>query len=183
MLGMMHYLYTSNQYDKNFIEKYTYGFDKFLPYLLGKTEDKVEKTASWAAKITGIDEGVIKNLADTFVKNRTFLAGNWAMQRAQHGEQADRTLMVLASFIGQIGLAGGGFGFSAHYSGGGQASSGATLPGGLPQGKNRVRAKIPASRISEAILNPGKTIEFKGEKLTYPNIKIFYNVGANTPGH
>lgn len=44
MLGMCHYLYTSNQYDKEFIEKYTFGFDKFLPYLLGKSEDMVEKT-------------------------------------------------------------------------------------------------------------------------------------------
>jgi biotin sulfoxide reductase len=43
MLGMCHYLYTSNQYDKEFIEKYTFGFDKFLPYLLGKSEDMVEK--------------------------------------------------------------------------------------------------------------------------------------------
>ncbi|WP_033916228.1 molybdopterin-dependent oxidoreductase [Campylobacter sputorum] len=183
MLGMMHYLYTSNQYDKEFIQKYTYGFEKFLPYLLGKTEDKVEKTPLWASKITGIEESVIKALADTFVKNRTFLAGNWAMQRAHHGEQADWTLMVLAAFIGQIGLPGGGFGFSMHYSGGGQASSGVMLPAGLPQGKNKVRAKIPASRISEAILNPGKKIKFKGGELTYPNVKIFYNVGANTLGH
>ncbi|VYS98639.1 Dimethyl sulfoxide/trimethylamine N-oxide reductase precursor [Campylobacter ureolyticus] len=182
MLGMMHYLYTSNQYDKNFIEKYTYGFDKFLPYLLGKTEDMVEKTPSWASKITGIDEKVIKALADTFVKNRTFLAGNWAMQRAQFGEQADWTLMVLASFIGQVGLPGGGFGFSMHYSGGGQASSGVMLPGGLAQGKNKVRVKIPASRVSDAILNPGKKIKFKGEEMIYQNIKIFYNVGCNTLG-
>ena len=76
MLGMCHYLYTSNQYDKEFIEKYTFGFDKFLPYLLGKSEDMVEKTPAWAAKITGVEESVIKALVDTFVKNRTFLAGN-----------------------------------------------------------------------------------------------------------
>lgn len=105
------------------------------------------------------------------------------MQRAHHGEQADWTLMVLAAFIGQIGLPGGGFGFSMHYSGGGQASSGVMLPAGLPQGKNKVRAKIQASRISEAILNPDKKIKFKGGELTYPNVKVFYNVGTNTLGH
>ncbi|CZE51263.1 molybdopterin-dependent oxidoreductase [Campylobacter geochelonis] len=183
MLGMMHYLYTSGKYDKEFVEKYTDGLDKFLPYLLGKTEDKVAKTASWAAKITGVDEKIITALADTFVSNRTFLAGNWAMQRAQHGEQVDWTLIVLAAFIGQIGLPGGGFGFSMHYSGGGQAFSGVMLPGGLAQGKNKVRAKIPASRIGEALLNPGKKIKFKGEEIVYPKFKVFYNVGANTLGH
>lgn len=84
MLGMMNYLYKSGKYDKKFIEKYTDGFDKFLPYLLGKS-DGIDKTPAWAAKITGLDEKVITSLADTFVKNRTFLAGNWAMQRAHHG--------------------------------------------------------------------------------------------------
>ena len=183
MLGMCHYLYTSKQYDKKFIEKYTYGFDKFLPYLLGKTEDKVAKTPAWAAKISGIPEDVIKRLADTFVRNRTFIAGNWAMQRAQYGEQADWMLIVLASMIGQIGLPGGGIGFSTHYSGGAQAFSGATLPGGLAQGKNKVDVNIPASRISEAILNPGKKIKFKGSEMTYPDIKVLYMTGATLLGH
>lgn len=183
MLGMCHYLYTSNQYDKEFIEKYTFGFDKFLPYLLGKSEDMVEKTPAWAAKITGVEESVIKALVDTFVKNRTFLAGNWAMQRAHHGEQADWMLMVLASMIGQVGLPGGGFGFSMHYSGGGQAFSGVSLPVGLPQGKNKVDAKIPASRVSEALLNPGKKIKFKGSEITYPDIKVMYLTGATVLGH
>ncbi|EAK0805039.1 molybdopterin guanine dinucleotide-containing S/N-oxide reductase [Campylobacter lari] len=182
MLGMMNYLYKSGKYDKKFIEKYTDGFDKFLPYLLGKT-DGIDKTPAWAANITGVEEKVITALADTFVKNRTFLAGNWAMQRAHHGEQADWTLMVLASMIGQVGLPGGGFGFSMHYSGGGQAFSGVRLPVGLPQGKNNLDTNIPASRISEAILNPGKTVKFKGKEITYPKIKLMYVVGASVLGH
>ncbi|AJB45400.1 molybdopterin-dependent oxidoreductase [Campylobacter fetus] len=182
-MGMMHYLYKSKKYDKNFIETYTDGFDKFLPYLLGKGEDKIEKTPKWAAKITGIDEKIIKSLADTMVSNRTFIAGNWAMQRAEHGEQADWTLIALASMIGQIGLPGGGIGFSMHYAGGGQAFSGGRCPVGLPQGKNKLDTNIPASRISEAILNPGKEINFKGKKLTYPKIDLMYVVGANILGH
>ncbi|GAA7606195.1 hypothetical protein JP0079_11980 [Helicobacter pylori] len=113
MLGMMHYLYTSNQYDKAFIAKYTDGFDKFLPYLLGES-DNASKTLEWASQITGVSAEKIKELADLFVSKRTFLAGNWAMQRAQYGEQPDWALIVLASMIGQVGLSGGGFGFSMH---------------------------------------------------------------------
>lgn len=105
------------------------------------------------------------------------------MQRAHHGEQADWMLMVLASMIGQVGLPGGGFGFSMHYSGGGQAFSGARLPAGLPQGKNKVDINIPASRISEAILNPGKKIKFKGGEITYPDLKVLYITGATLLGH
>ncbi|CUU80752.1 trimethylamine-N-oxide reductase 2 [Campylobacter hyointestinalis subsp. hyointestinalis] len=88
MLCMMHHLYTSGKYDKEFIAKYTDGFDQFLLYLLGKT-DKTPKTPKWASSITEIDEKTIIELANLFVKDRMFLAGNWAMQRAQHGEMAD----------------------------------------------------------------------------------------------
>ncbi|MFA6756207.1 MAG: molybdopterin-dependent oxidoreductase [Sulfurospirillaceae bacterium] len=182
MLGMMHHLYTTNQYDKAFVEKYTDGFDKFLPYLLGKT-DNTPKTPAWAAKISAVPEDVIKSLADTFVKNKTFLAGNWAMQRAQYGEQADWGLITLAAMIGQIGTPGGGFGFSMHYSGGGQAAAGAKMPGGFAQGRNRVGTSLPASRISEAILNPGKEIDYKGNKITYPKIELMYIAGCNIVGH
>lgn len=182
MMGMMHYLYTSKKYDKAFIEKYTFGFDKFLNYLLGK-EDGVAKTPEWASAISTVPVAKIKELANTFVSHRTFLAGNWANQRAQHGEQADWTLMVLACFIGQVGIPGGGFGFSMHYCDGGVAFSGARLPNGLPQGKNDCDLVIPASRVSEAILNPCKEINFKGKKLTLPHVKMLYVSGATVLGH
>ena len=38
------------------------------------------------------------------------------MQRAHHGEQPHWMLVTLASMLGQIGLPGGGFGLSYHYS-------------------------------------------------------------------
>ncbi|WP_100953500.1 molybdopterin guanine dinucleotide-containing S/N-oxide reductase [Helicobacter pylori] len=182
MLGMMHYLYTSNQYDKAFIAKYTDGFDKFLPYLLGES-DNAPKNLQWASQITGVNAEKIKELADLFVSKRTFLAGNWAMQRAQYGEQPDWALIVLASMIGQVGLSGGGFGFSMHYGGNAQASSGARIVPMIPQGHNSVKSAIPASRISEAILNPDKEIDFMGKKLKLPKIKMIYNCGADLLGH
>lgn len=182
MLGMMHYLYTSGKYDKAFIQTYTDGFDKFLPYLLGQS-DGVAKDVVWASNITEVSQSQIKELADLFVSQRTFIAGNWAMQRAQYGEQADWGLIALASMIGQIGLPGGGVGFSMHYAGGGQANSGYTTTPGLSQGRNRVSFSIPASRISECILNPGKSINFKGRVITFPEIKMIYCCGATLLGH
>lgn len=182
MLGMMNYLYTSKKYDKDFIAKYTDGFDTFLPYLLGTT-DGIPKTAEWAEKITEVSASKIKELAELFVSKRTFIAGNWAMQRAHHGEQADWGIITLASMIGQIGLPGGGFGFSMHYSGGGQASAGKSGPGGFSQGRNKVRVSIPASRISQTLLNPNTQIDFKGDKITLPKIDLMYIGGANIVGH
>ncbi|MCF6172430.1 MAG: molybdopterin-dependent oxidoreductase [Campylobacteraceae bacterium] len=182
MLGMMNYLYVTKKYDSNFIKKYTDGFDKVVPYLLGKT-DGTPKTPEWAAKITEVPASKIKELADLFVSHRTLIAGNWSMQRAQHGEQVQWGIITLASMIGQVGLPGGGFGFSLHYGGGGQASAGKDGPGGFSQGRNRVKAIIPASRINETLLNPGKVINFMGEKLKLPHIKLMYVAGANNVGH
>ncbi len=182
MLGMMNYLYVTKKYDSDFIKKYTDGFEKFVPYLLGKT-DGTPKTPEWAAKITEVPASKIKELADLFVSHRTLIAGNWSMQRAHHGEQVQWGIITLASMIGQVGLPGGGFGFSLHYGGGGQASAGKDGPGGFSQGRNRVKAIIPASRINETLLNPGKVINFMGEKLKLPHIKLMYVAGANTIGH
>ncbi|CAD7288840.1 Trimethylamine-N-oxide reductase 2 [Campylobacter majalis] len=137
MLGMAHYLYASKKYDKEFIETYTTGFDKFVPYLLGET-DKTPKTPEWAAKICGIDAKTIKELADTFVSNRTMLMSGWGMQRAHHGEQPHWMLVTLASMLGQIGLAGGGFGLSYHYSNGGAP----TCKGGVIGGVNAASVGI-----------------------------------------
>ncbi len=182
MLAMMNYLYNTKKYNKSFIKKYTDGFDKFLPYLLGKA-DGVPKTPEWAEKITEVPASKIKELADLFVSHRTLIAGNWSMQRAHHGEQVQWGIITLASMIGQVGLPGGGFAFSMHYGGGGQASAGKAGPGGFSQGRNRVDAIIPASRINETLLHPGRVINFMGSKLKLPHIKLMYVAGANNVGH
>jgi len=119
MLGMAHYLYSENLYSKEFVEKYTSGFAEFKAYLLGEGEDKVIKTPEWAAKICGVEASVIKMLAKEFASKRTMLMGGWGFQRAHHGEQPHWMLITLASMLGQIGLAGGGFGCAYHYSDGG----------------------------------------------------------------
>lgn len=182
MLAMMNHLYKTGKYDADFVKKYTDGFDKFLPYLLG-SKDGIAKTPEWAAKITEVPASKIKELAELFVSKRTFISGNWAMQRAHHGEQADWGIITLASMIGQIGLPGAGFGFSMHYAGGGQARSGKKIVPGMSQGKSKVKDYVPASRISDMLMNPGKKIEYKGNPVTYQKAEVMYICGSNVVGH
>ena len=208
MLGMAYHLYTTGDYDKEFLANYTVGFDKFLPYLLGKT-DGVAKTPKWASEICGVDEAVIKELATKIYKNRTMIMGGWAMQRAHHGEQPYWMLVTLASMIGQIGLLGGGFGFSYHYSGGGVPSAAGGVVGGMNPAEIGVikdgkfvgyakdvadkalqaqidemnHAAFPVARIADVLLNPGKTIDHNGSKIKYPNIDFIYWAGGNPFGH
>ncbi|WP_095230017.1 molybdopterin guanine dinucleotide-containing S/N-oxide reductase [Helicobacter sp. 13S00401-1] len=184
MLGIMHTMYITKKYDKKFLDTYTVGFSKFLDYMLGKS-DGVVKDATWASSISSVDVKTIKYLAKEMFENRTMIMAGWAMQRAHHGEQPHWMLVTLASMIGQIGLPGGGFGFSYHYANGGNPSAKAAIIGGmnLGQEKQKVTNFIPTARIADALLNVGESIESNGGKATYPEIDLMYWAGENPISH
>ncbi|MCB2100311.1 MAG: trimethylamine-N-oxide reductase TorA [Rhodobacterales bacterium] len=192
MLGVAHTLYAEKLYDEAFLNDYTVGFDKFLPYLTGQT-DGTPKTAEWAAGISGLDANLIKDLARRFAKNRTMLASGWSLQRQHLGEQRHWMLVVLASMLGQIGLPGGGFGLSYHYaSGGSPGANGPVLPGITDGGKavegaawltESGAATIPLARVVDMLENPGKDFDFNGTRAKYPEVKMTYWVGGNPFAH
>ncbi|HIF9113172.1 TPA: trimethylamine-N-oxide reductase TorA [Photobacterium damselae] len=191
MLAIAHTLYSENLYNKEFIADYTTGFDKFMPYVLGKT-DGVEKTPEWAAKITGIPADDIRALARQMASGRTQLIGGWCLQRMQHGEQWAWMLVVIAAMLGQIGLPGGGFGFGWHYNDAGTITSAGPLMSGFSgvtgvepifNGSYKGYAKaIPVARFVDCIANPGKKIQWNGHDITYPHMKMAIFSG-NNPFH
>lgn len=188
MLAMAYELEKSGKVDREFIRKYTVGYDKFLPYLLGK-EDGVAKTPEWAEKICGVPAAKIVELSHLMRERRTMLMAGWGIQRAQHGEQVHWMMVVLAAMCGHIGLPGGGFGFSYHYSNGGAATSEAPVLPGIsanPKGgssglawEGASLATIPLARFTDCFLNPGKTIDYNGKKITYPDIRLVFWSGGN----
>jgi len=192
MLGIAHTLYIENLYDKNFITKYTTGFDKFEPYLTGSS-DSTPKSAEWASGICEIPAETIKGLARRFAANRTMLAAGWSMQRQQHGEQVHWMLITLASMLGQIGTPGGGYGLSYHYGSGGSPAANSPVLTGISEGSevstgksylsNSGSASIPVSRNVDMMLNPGKPFDFNGTRPNYPDIKLSYWVGGNPFAH
>lgn len=192
MMGMVHTLLEAKKYNADFLSDYTEGFDKFKEYLYGKSDDGIVKTAKWASEICGVDEKTIKELAHLFYDNRTMFMSGWGMQRAHHGEQPHWMLVTLASVIGQIGLPGGGFGLSYHYSNGGVPTAKSAIVGGITANvtptkdaggaawlRNAAKYSFPVARIADALLHPGKTIDFNGKKITYPEIDFIYWVGGN----
>lgn len=122
-------------------------------------------------------------------EKRSMLMGGWGIQRAQHGEQVHWMMVVLAAMCGHIGQPGGGFGFSYHYSNGGAATSMAPALGGIsanPKGGSEglswvgeSLATIPLARFTDCFLNPGKTIDYNGKKITYPDIRLVFWSGGN----
>jgi trimethylamine-N-oxide reductase (cytochrome c) len=188
MLGIAHTLYAEKLHDAAFLKTYTTGFDQFLPYLTGQ-QDGTPKSAEWAEAITSVPAATIKDLARRFAKSRTMLAGGWAIQRQHHGEQAHWMMVTLAAMLGQIGLPGGGFGFSYHYASGGTPTATAPALAGITDG-GKVKegaawlsesgaASIPCARVVDMLLNPGKEFDFNGKREKYPAVKLAYWVGGN----
>ncbi|ABD86233.1 molybdopterin-dependent oxidoreductase [Rhodopseudomonas palustris] len=181
-LGLMHTLLTENLQDKAFIEGYTKGFKDFEPYLTG-AKDGTPKTAEWASGITGIPAETIRGLARKMAGTRTTIAGGWSTQRQHHGEQAPWALVALGAMLGQMGLPGGGVSFGLHYADGGYPRPTMPVVGGISPGSNAVPNPFPIACLSDAYLNPGKTIECKGRKITYPDIRLVYTSGGNQLTH
>jgi trimethylamine-N-oxide reductase (cytochrome c) len=168
--------------DRAYMEKYTVGSDKWIAYIKGETDD-TPKTPEWAAKITGIDADKIRELAELLATSRTEIAGAWSLQRAQHGEMTHWAIINFSALTGQIGKPGQGVGFSWHYGSGGLPQSGKSTPTGLSQGRNWVKTVCPASRITEMLENPGKEINYNGNKQVYPDVKVIFNAGNNFMSH
>ncbi|UCH74031.1 MAG: molybdopterin guanine dinucleotide-containing S/N-oxide reductase [Rhodospirillales bacterium] len=182
MLGLAHTLVEEGLHDRAFLARYTKGFERFRPYLLGETDGQ-PKDADWAAQMSGLSAEAIRDLARRMAANRTFITASWSLQRADHGEQTYWMTVVLAALLGQIGLPGGGFGFGyGAVNGMGNPRRNAPVPR-MPAGLKPAGIDIPVARITDMLLRPGETIDFNGQRLTYPEIRLIYWAGGNPFHH
>ncbi|MFX0020961.1 MAG: molybdopterin-dependent oxidoreductase [Candidatus Hermodarchaeota archaeon] len=118
ILAMTYVIIIEDLHDKDFIDKFTVGFDIYKKYLLGK-EDGEPKTPEWAEKITKVPAKIISNLAREYASNKpAALIAGWGPARTMFGEQYSRAANVLCTITGNIGINGGyasGF-MRAYYS-------------------------------------------------------------------
>lgn len=109
MTAIAHIWETAGTYDTEFISTHTVGYEAYRGYLLGE-DDNTPKTPEWAAKITGISEDTIRQLAHEYASTKpaaALLAG-LGPQRSRYGEQVERALITLACMSGNMGTLGGG---------------------------------------------------------------------------
>jgi molybdopterin guanine dinucleotide-containing S/N-oxide reductase-like protein len=112
-LAMAYVMVEEDLYDKEFIEKYTVGFDQYVDYLYGRTSyapsnDKVERTPEWAEKITGVSASAIRDLAREYATTKpAALIAGWGPQRTERGEEFSRAAFVLTLMAGSMGVMGG----------------------------------------------------------------------------
>ena len=182
MLGLAHTLHAEGLHDAGFLASHCVGFERFLPYLTGAA-DGIAKDAGWAGAICELPPETIRELARRMAGSRTTIALSWSLTRGDHGEQPYWMGLTLAAMLGQIGLPGGGIGFGyAGVNSIGKLTRHMSWPS-LDQGSNPVDVVLPVARISDALLNPGATIDYNGRRVTYPDIRLVYWTGGNPFHH
>ena len=198
MLGMIHELVRTKEADLEFLKTHTSGWREFLDYVEGKT-DGIAKTPAWAETKCGVPAAKIAGFAHDLKAHRTMLMVGWGIQRIRYGEQSHWMAFALASVLGQIGLPGGGIGTNYHYSSGGSPVARGPFLGGISGTPKPAKAAvtanfcehfreafggaIPVSRFADCFLNPGKTIDFNGRKVTYPDVRLVMWAGGNSFAH
>jgi anaerobic selenocysteine-containing dehydrogenase len=101
-LAMLNVIISEDLYDKDFVEKWTVGFDKLSEHVRNFPPDKMEK-------VTWISAETIKELARLYATTgpASIIQGGTSLDQHTAGFQAERTLAILMAITGNIDVPGG----------------------------------------------------------------------------
>jgi anaerobic selenocysteine-containing dehydrogenase len=101
-LAMIYVIVKEKLYDADFVEKWTYGFEKLVPHVQAYTPE-------WAEKITWVPAEETRKLARLFAhtKGAGIYQGTCTQDQSANGSQTDRAFAILQSLTGNINVPGG----------------------------------------------------------------------------
>ncbi|MEM9148637.1 MAG: molybdopterin-dependent oxidoreductase [Pseudomonadota bacterium] len=182
MMGLAHSLIEEGLHSPRFLRSHTVGFERLARYLLGDM-DGVEKSADWAAALSGIDAERLRRLARDMAAGPTLITTAVGLQRADFGEQPLWMTVALAAMLGQIGLPGAGFGIGyAADASIGTMDRPVRWPA-LPMGPNPVETVLPVAMIADMLLGPGARYRYNGRDLRFPDTRLLWWAGGNPFHH
>ncbi|RJS95208.1 molybdopterin-dependent oxidoreductase [Salinisphaera sp. Q1T1-3] len=182
LLACAHRAVATGRVDHEALARQTVGHERFIGYLVGDTDGQA-KDAAWASTITGASITTLERVFDALDMDTVLLNLGWSLQRASAGEQPYWAAIALAAIRGQIGRPGGGFAFGlGSVNSVGQPVRHLRAPG-VNQGTNPVGEFIPVAAIAE-LLDPNvETLEYNGQTLVLPDIRLVYWAGGNPFHH
>jgi len=101
-LAMMHVIIREELWDKEFVEKWTVGFDRLAEHVR-------EFTPEWAEMVSGVSAFEIRNVARIFATSEgaCILEGVGSLQQVTNGLQTCRATCILEAMTGNIDVPGG----------------------------------------------------------------------------
>jgi anaerobic selenocysteine-containing dehydrogenase len=101
-LALMHVIIKENLYDKDFVEKWTHGFDKLVSHI-------EPYTPQWAEKITWVPADDIQKLARLYAtaESASIFQGTNTQDQTANGTQNSRAFAILQTITGNINNPGG----------------------------------------------------------------------------
>jgi thiosulfate reductase / polysulfide reductase chain A len=101
ILAMLHTIISENLYDKTFVDKYCYGFDRLKEHVKDFPAEK-------AAQVTWLEADRIKEAARLLAKTKpAIIHHRVAVEHNLNSTQTDRALAILAAITGNLGVKGG----------------------------------------------------------------------------
>jgi thiosulfate reductase/polysulfide reductase chain A len=103
LLSWMHVIVTENLYDRDYVERYTVGFDRLREHLQ-------DKSPEWAQIRTGLDPQLIRDSARLIASHRPaslIHPGRRSTWYGPNDTQRARAMAMLASLLGSVGRRGG----------------------------------------------------------------------------
>jgi anaerobic selenocysteine-containing dehydrogenase len=100
-LGLLHVVIGENLYDHDFVEKWTYGFDRLVEHVK-------QYTPEWAERVTGVPAQQIRSLAREYAttKHACIATGN-GFEHATSCNDALRAIAILSAVCGHLDRPGG----------------------------------------------------------------------------
>jgi anaerobic selenocysteine-containing dehydrogenase len=101
-LALMHVIIKENLYDKDFVEHWTYGFDKLVSHIEPYTPE-------WAEKITWVPAADIRKFARLYTnaESASIFQGTNTQDQTANGTQNSRAFAILQTITGNINNPGG----------------------------------------------------------------------------
>lgn len=99
-LGMIRCIIDENLYDREFVEAYTYGFDKLLEHIK-------QYSVEWASDITGVSADTIRLASRLYAKAKgASMIRSLAVDQVHDSVQVSRAISILITITGNIGKPG-----------------------------------------------------------------------------